>query len=128
MSNAKILVVEDSIVARKVAVITFEKLGCIVNSVEDGFSALNIVEHNMYDLILMDIGLPDISGIEVTKKIRATENNEHRIFIVALTANFSENEKHILIDAGLDDLLIKPLPPVMAKDMLNKYTGHKFNE
>ena len=82
----KILVVEDVEIASRMAVVMLESYGCAVDTVETGSSALEIIEEKDYDLILMDLGLPDMDGLSVTETIRRMHHNPD-IPIVALTAH-----------------------------------------
>lgn len=86
-----ILIVEDQPLAAKVARLVVERLNCAVDVAETGNDALRYVADKHYDLIFMDVGLPDISGLDVTKRIRAQEwkLNQH-IPIIALTAHVEE--------------------------------------
>ncbi len=113
-----ILVVEDEIVAQTVVKFILEELGCQVQIAENGTQALAMFQAATYDLIFMDLGLPDISGIEVTKKIRNLEQNLSHIPIVGLTANFDPKCKNIVLEAGMDEFLNKPLTKETANLIL----------
>ena len=92
-------------------------LGCKVSWAKNGIDALKKASDNDYDLIFMDIGLPDISGIDVAKKIRAlAETKRSQVFIVALTSYADDDECQRCIDAGMQDILSKPaeLPDLKA--------------
>ncbi len=117
----KVLVVEDVEIAQKIANITLMALGCSVDIAENGQKALQLFKDNQYDLIFMDIGLPDISGIVVTKAIRRVENNESHVPIIALTANYDESHPHVCFDAGMDEFMLKPLTKENGQAMINKF-------
>ena len=103
-----ILLVEDNAVNQKVAKILLSELNCQVDLAENGQTAINLLYNNRYDLVFMDISLPDMSGIEVTNELRRRENNKRHVPVIALTADstLSDNEK--LLTMGIDDYLIKP--------------------
>jgi CheY-like chemotaxis protein len=88
---------------------------------EDGETALSKVQKKNYDLIFMDIGLPDIDGYTVTLKIRKRERTTRHTPIVALTANANEPEKAKAMAAGMDDFYAKPLTAEIAKKILNQH-------
>jgi len=119
--TCKILVIEDHPVAQRIAQIILEKLHCEVDLAETGLKALNKAEGNHYDLIFMDIGLPDIDGIELTRKIRTFEHITQQTPIIALTANFNESHKSQCLIAGMNDLMLKPLTSETAQVMIAKW-------
>ncbi len=121
-NGIKILVVEDVEIAQKMAKITLVGLGCSVDVAEAGQKVLEMFKENEYDLIFMDIGLPDISGVEVTKEIRKIEDKKSHVPIVALTANCDESYKTICLEAGIDDFMLKPLTKDNALTMLDKFS------
>lgn len=104
--KAKILLVEDDEVIKQVNHFFLESLGYNVDVVTTGRKTLSVYKKG-YDLILLDIGLPDIDGIEVCKKIRKEKDAKY-IPIVVLTA-FGEVIERKCMDAGADDFVVKPL-------------------
>ncbi|MDW5287815.1 ATP-binding protein [Formosa sp. PL04] len=105
LSNIKILVVEDNKINQMITtkILTKMKLKCDV--VDNGEEAVDMVKNNHYDVVLMDIHMPGISGIEATKIIR-TFDRELNIF--ALTAVTIEDKMHEFEEAGFDDIISKP--------------------
>lgn len=122
----KILLVEDHPIARFAAKHQLEELNCEVDVAENGENAIKLIKQNRYDLIFMDIGLPDKSGIEVTSEVRDWEkNNNCHTPIVALTAHIdSENEKECL-NVGMEQVLTKPLDEKKANEVLEKFIKEK---
>jgi two-component system, OmpR family, aerobic respiration control sensor histidine kinase ArcB len=112
-ATTRILIVEDNSVAAKSVQnkITHTYSHCACDKAENGKQALKMAEENPYDFVLMDIGLPDIDGIEVTRKIRALNNPQRaQVPIVALTGHGSNYElKKEALAAGMQDVLTKPL-------------------
>ncbi|ABS78170.1 response regulator [Coxiella burnetii] len=117
----KILIVEDLEIAQKIAKVTLMDLGHHVDIAETGQKALEMFQKNKYELIFMDIGLPDMSGIEVTEEIRKIENNKFHVPVVALTANYDESYKPVCLEAGMDDFMLKPLTVKKVKEVIEKY-------
>lgn len=116
----KILVVEDEPLNQKIARINLETMGYDVVIANDGFEALKKFDSS-YDFILMDIGLPEMDGMEVTRRIREIELslNSH-VIIIAATA-FGNSYKTPCLEAGMDDFLTKPLFEEELEAVLNKY-------
>lgn len=108
-----VLLVEDNFLNQKVVIATLEKAGHKVELAENGKIALELFYKNDYDLILMDIQMPIMDGIEATKCIRAfeKENNRIPIKIMAVTAFALERDKEQCLNAGMNDFLIKPFKP-----------------
>lgn len=101
----KILVVEDEASMRKALCNGLKKFGYAVDAAGDGEKALELIEINTYDLIVLDLSLPKIDGIEVLKKIRKTDQ-ELRVLI--LSARAEVEDKIIGLDTGANDYLSKP--------------------
>jgi len=117
-----ILIVEDQPMTAYIVKELFEKLGCKVNIAEDGQTAIKLTKQNHYDLILMDIGLPDLDGYEVTKHIRTNaEPAQDRIPIIGLTAHLDDKKKQQGLNAGMNIVLTKPLLEETAVDILHKF-------
>lgn len=114
--------IEDNPIALKIAALALKGLGCEVDTAEDGKAALAKHAENVYDLILMDIGLPDMDGHEVTIKIREKEKSANRHTpIVALTAHADEEQQAKAVAAGMDGFFAKPLTSSLAQQILNQY-------
>ena len=115
--QSRILIVEDQIQSSMVVKYLLNDFGYSTDIAHDGQTATELFKNNHYDLILMDIGLPDINGYETTKKIRLLEASlNNRVPIVALTAHFSPEEKQQCLDASMDAIFTKPL---LKEKMIN---------
>lgn len=114
----KVLLAEDNVVNQKVAVKFLESAGHRVEIVENGALALEAVKKNYYDIVLMDLSMPFMGGMESCMGIRQFEaqNGLDRIPIVALTAHAMLGDREKCIEAGMDDYLTKPLrkPDLLA--------------
>jgi len=116
-----ILLVEDNLLNLKLALINLKKLGHIIDTAENGKTAIDKFKKNHYDVILMDIEMPEMNGIEATKIIRKLENQSNtksKIKIIALTAhNGKDKEKYLSV--GMDNLYAKPMRANEFSDIIN---------
>jgi PAS domain S-box-containing protein len=105
----RILVAEDNPINRKVVTRTLGRMGYRPDIAINGLEVLDALQINRYDLILMDIQMPDMDGIEGTKLIRALHPGGQNPHIVAMTALAMEGDKERCLEAGMDDYLSKPV-------------------
>ena len=103
----RVLLAEDNLVNQKMASRLLERMGYAVEVVENGALAVEAVRNGFYDVVLMDIMMPEMDGIEATKHIIA-EHPQSRPKIIALTANALPEDRLRCLDAGMDDYLAKP--------------------
>jgi signal transduction histidine kinase/ActR/RegA family two-component response regulator len=106
--EARLLLVEDNKVNQKVALTLLGRLGYQVDLAEDGQQAVDAAQRNAYALILMDMQMPVMDGLEATRRIRAEARGGPRVPIVALTANAMQSDQEACRQAGMDDFLAKP--------------------
>ena len=112
IEGKRILLVEDNPFNQLIATKFLQKWKVIVDTAENGKIALKKLDINTYDLILMDIQMPEMNGIETTKFIRSHENTLlQKIPIIALTAAAMENDKEKLLQDGMNDYVSKPFNP-----------------
>ncbi|KTD56214.1 PAS domain-containing hybrid sensor histidine kinase/response regulator [Legionella shakespearei] len=117
-----VLIVEDNLIAQSVAKSILNKLNCRADIADTGKKAVELCRTNHYDLIFMDIGLPDIDGYEVTHMIRVQElDTKIHTPIVALTAHGEEDDKTRCINAGMNAVLIKPLTAKACDEILDAF-------
>ena len=105
----KILLAEDNLINQKVAIRTLNSAGYEVDAVMNGEQAVRAHTQHHYDLILMDVQMPDIDGFAATKMIRALQEPKNKIPIIAITAHALTGDREKCIEAGMDDYIPKPM-------------------
>ena len=108
-SGLRILVVEDNEVNQRVVVAYIKKLGHQADVVTNGLEAVEAIQASTYDLVLMDIQMPEMDGLEATRAIRDLPGDEAKVVIIALTANAMKGDEERCLAAGMDGYLAKPL-------------------
>jgi two-component system sensor histidine kinase/response regulator len=104
-----ILVAEDNIVNQKVAIGVLFQFGYQTDLVVSGKEAVEAVERQKYDLLFMDVQMPDMGGLEATRLICSRMSPSERPYIVAMTANAMKEDRELCLSAGMDDYLSKPI-------------------
>lgn len=119
----KILLVEDNPTNQFLMEVTFDNLSLDVIIANDGIEAIEIFKKHNFDLIFMDENMPNMNGIEASKKIieYEKENNLKHTNIVALTANAQKNDKNRFLNAGMNEYMAKPLDMDILYEVLDKY-------
>lgn len=111
MKKKKILLAEDNIINQKVALLMLKKYDQIIDLADNGQIAVEKFRSDRYDVVLMDLHMPEVDGFEATKMIREIENIENRqvrVKIYAMTASSVHDERENCIEAGMDGYLAKP--------------------
>lgn len=119
-STLKILLAEDNKVNQKVAILMLEKLGYHANIANNGLEVLEMIEKQFYDIILMDMQMPEMDGLAATKIIR--QSSQIQPYIIALTANALEEDRQICLDMGMNDYISKPIAMAEITRALNKFS------
>jgi len=125
----RILLVEDNLLAQKTAKINLESWGNLVDVASNGREGLLQAQENKYDLIYMDVGLPDLSGPYITRVIRTQVDNPNRNTpIVALTAHVDDEVKAACVGSGMNDVIAKPLMKPIADEIFAKWVKIKTTQ
>jgi signal transduction histidine kinase/ligand-binding sensor domain-containing protein/ActR/RegA family two-component response regulator len=117
----RILLAEDNSINQKVALLMLAKMGYLADVAADGREVLEALKRQSYDLILMDVQMPEMDGLEATRKIRAELAPERQPRIVAMTANALDDHREACLAAGMDDFLAKP---VLSEDLREALLRH----
>ncbi len=122
VSHPKILLVDDHIINQKLMGVLLRKMGCRTTIASDGRQAIELFEKQLFDLVLMDVLMPEMDGFEATKVIRKKEQNtQRRIPIIAMTALAMKDDKQKCLDAGMDDYISKPIDAEKLAELLDKW-------
>ncbi len=105
----RILVVEDNAVNQQLVLLLLQKLGYRADVAANGVEALEALERQPYDVVLMDVEMPEMDGLEATRRIHRMPPEERRPHIIAVTANAMQGERELCLQAGMDDYLTKPI-------------------
>ena len=125
--SLRILLAEDNAINQKLAILLLEKKGWCVTAVSDGKKALQTLESESFDLILMDVQMPKMGGFEATKAIRKKENGTGaHIPIIAMTAHAMKGDKEKCLKAGMDDYVAKPINASKLYTTINRMRNGKF--
>ncbi|MGB0631315.1 MAG: response regulator [Alphaproteobacteria bacterium] len=118
-----ILLAEDNLVNQQVALAMLSKGGHRIDIANDGIEALMMASRKQYDVILMDVQMPNMSGIDATKKIRRLQGPVAETPIVAMTANAMVGDRETYLEAGMDDYVSKPIDPGHLSAVLTRQSG-----
>ncbi|RMG27971.1 MAG: response regulator, partial [Bacteroidetes bacterium] len=116
----RLLVTEDNLINQKLVLRMLSKLGYKAKVANNGLEALQALRNEPFDLILMDVQMPEMDGLEATRNI-VKEWGEQRPFIVAMTANAMQGDREMCLEAGMDDYISKPFQLETLREMLAKY-------
>lgn len=120
-STIRILLAEDNRVNQKLALFLLKKLGYRADVANNGLEVLQMLKLQTYDLILMDMQMPEMDGVTATQMIRQNLNVQPRI--IAMTANALPGDRQICLDAGMDDYISKPIQLAEIIRALSQYTS-----
>jgi CheY-like chemotaxis protein len=117
----KALVVEDNMINQRLIQILLQEYDIIVSTAENGLEAVLMTKKSKFDIVFMDIDMPEMNGIVATKQIKENLPRKTKLPIVALTAMAMEGDREMLLSEGLDDYLSKPLTRDKLEAILDKY-------
>ena len=124
LHSLRILLVEDNLFNQMIALRFLAKLGYQADCAMNGLEVLKVLEYKIYDVILMDIQMPEMDGLEATRRIRLIERDthaDHKLKIVAMTANVMAEDRENCTLAGMDDFIGKPVRLESLASVLSKF-------
>jgi CheY-like chemotaxis protein len=116
----RILVAEDNVVNQKLALRLLQQMGYRADLASNGIEAVESVQRQTYDVVLMDVQMPDMDGLEASRKINARWRPQERPRIIAMTANAMQGDRDMCLAAGMDDYLTKPIRVERLVEALNQ--------
>jgi two-component system, sensor histidine kinase and response regulator len=122
----RILLAEDNNVNQRVAIAMLAKGGHDIDIANDGVEALMMASKKQYDVVLMDVQMPNMSGIDATRKIRRLPGPNAEVPIIAMTANAMVGDKEAYLAAGMDDYVSKPIDPGMLSAAITRQSGSEI--
>jgi signal transduction histidine kinase/DNA-binding response OmpR family regulator len=124
--SLRLLVAEDNAINQQVATGLLARLGHRADVANDGGEAVVLVERGDYDLVLMDVQMPEMDGIEATKVIRGLTGPKSQVPIIAMTANAMSGDREALLAIGMDDYIAKPINRRNLETLLNQWSARLF--
>ncbi len=121
----KVLVVEDYPINQELIKEFLLYLGCEVTLADGGQQALELYKQESFDIIFMDVQMPEMDGYEATQRLRLLEGEKRRTPIIALTASAVEGDKEKCLEAGMDDYISKPFQISELEEMINRWKKQK---
>jgi CheY-like chemotaxis protein len=122
-ADVRILLAEDNITNQLVALGILQRLGLRADVVASGREAVEALRKVPYDLVLMDVQMPEMDGLEATRAVRAagSETLDAAVPIIAMTAHAMPGDRKLCLDAGMDDYIAKPVTPIALSALLEKW-------
>lgn len=120
-AGKKLLLVEDNKINQMVAQLTLDKLGFAIDLAETGEEALDRVQKNTYDLVLMDIQMPVMDGLQASREIRKLGGEFTRLPIIAMTAHALSGDREVSLEAGMNDHVTKPIERETLVRIIGKF-------
>jgi CheY-like chemotaxis protein len=121
----RILLAEDNVVNQKLALRLLQQMGYRADLASNGIEAIASVERQAYDVVLMDVQMPELDGLDATRRIRALGPAHDGLRIVAMTANAMQGDREMCMGAGMDDYLTKPIRVERLVEALHAVTARE---
>ncbi|AFZ56325.1 PAS domain S-box protein [Anabaena cylindrica FACHB-243] len=118
LSSTKILVVDDNAVNRKFALLMLKRLGYEAQTADSGEAAIQVLQHHTFDVILMDVQMPGMDGLETTQRIRTLYSDRQQPIFIALTADVSSETRDKCFACGMNNFLSKPVKIELLQQVL----------
>lgn len=125
--SLRILIVEDNHVNQLVVKAMLSTQGYLIDTAENGIEGVQAVIDRDYDIILMDIQMPEMNGVEATREIRALDGDKSSIPIIAVTAHAMHGDRESYLAAGMNDYVSKPIDPKLLLDAINRWAIRSFS-
>jgi CheY-like chemotaxis protein len=119
-SSLRILLAEDNALNQKLALRLLERMGFHADVVSNGLEALDALERQPYDVVLMDVQMPELDGLDAARQICERWPSQKRPRIIAMTANAMPEDREACLAAGMDDYLAKPIRPEELEGALRR--------
>ena len=126
LRTVKVLLAEDNPINQKLALALLKKAGILAEAVQNGKQAVAAVEKNSYNLVLMDVQMPEMDGFEATQRIRAMGSDKKSIPIIAMTAHAMKGDRERCLDAGMDDYIDKPIVPQKFFEIVTRWSSKVY--
>jgi CheY-like chemotaxis protein/HPt (histidine-containing phosphotransfer) domain-containing protein len=125
-----ILLAEDHPTNQKLALRILDRLGYRADVAANGLEVLAALERQHYDVVLMDMQMPEMDGLETTRRIRQNEleHDDEHLRIVAMTANAMQGDRELCLAAGMDDYVSKPIRVELLVDALERVKAHEHHD
>jgi CheY-like chemotaxis protein/nitrogen-specific signal transduction histidine kinase len=124
VSQLRVLLAEDNAVNQTLALAILAKFGIKAELARNGYEALQAVSVREFDVVLMDVQMPELDGLDATRSIRALPSSVAQPWIIALTANAFEQDRQLCMAAGMDDFVAKPFKQEALRDALMRTRPH----
>jgi signal transduction histidine kinase/CheY-like chemotaxis protein len=128
LRGIRVLVAEDNTINQMIMRHMLTELNCYFEFAGNGFEVLSALKHRSFDVVFMDVQMPDMDGFEATKLMRASELDGSRTPIIATTAHAMSGDRERCIMAGMDDYLTKPIKASEVAAMLKKWTQSELGD
>jgi CheY-like chemotaxis protein len=123
----RILLAEDNPVNQKLATILLRKRGYRVTVVDNGRQALDSIASGEYDLVLMDVQMPEMSGVDATRELRRREAaSQSHLPVIAMTAHAMKGDAEKFLEVGMDDYVSKPVEPHLLYACIDRVLGKEY--